>query len=63
MSTIVVSTTFTTEWDTDDFRQQWNEPDLTDEEILAECIASVETDYQEHALDPATINVQGEIVE
>lgn len=63
MSQIVVNCGFTISWDADECRRLWNEPDLSDEEILQDCLLSVEQDWNQYATEPESISVDGTIID
>lgn len=56
---VVVTGVFSAVWDVDEFRSDYDEPELTDEEILAECVESVR-DNPSQFLD-GSLHVQGDI--
>lgn len=58
----VVSVSFDVEYDTDRARDDWNEPGLTDEEVLAEFLDSIYDDWDFWSARPDAISVQGELV-
>ncbi len=63
MADVVVTGTFTVTWPLEKFREEWHEPGMTDEDILAECLLSVQQDWDTYATTPDTVDIQGEIVE
>lgn len=60
---VVVTGSFTVEWDVEEFIKDWADDDLSAEEVLEECIHSVENDWDHYATQPDTIVVDGYIVE
>lgn len=59
--TIIVTGTITVAWDADELRKQWEEPDLTDEELLEQCKFSVEQDWDQYATTPDTLDIFAEL--
>lgn len=58
---VSVSGTFVVGWDTDQLRHDWDEPDMSDDEVLAECISSVQSEWEFYASTPDTIHVEGSL--
>ncbi len=63
MADVVVTGTFTITWPLEKFREEWGDTDATDEDILNECIFSVQENWETYATTPDTVSIQGEIVE
>lgn len=59
MSKVIVTGVFTAEWDCDEYRADFEEPDLTNEDILEECVQSFK-DNPSLYLD-GSLHVQGGI--
>lgn len=61
---IVVNGSFTIEWDVAELREDWGEgeADMTEEELLAECLLSVERDWDSYATTANTVNIDGDLV-
>jgi hypothetical protein len=60
-SQIVVTGVVEVVWDADDLRQEWDMPDATDEDLLAECTQSVANEWPMYASGPDNLDVSGEI--
>ena len=62
MADVVVTGSFTVRWPLERFREDWGEPDMTDEEIMSECELSVVENWETYATTPDTVDVHAEIV-
>lgn len=58
---IVATGSFCVMWDVADLREAWGE-DITDEELLADCLMSLEQDWDQYATTPDSIHIEGELV-
>lgn len=58
-----VVATFQVVWDADEVRELWNEPLMSDEELLIECEKSLEDDWDQYALNPEVIHLESFISE
>lgn len=59
MAQAVVTVTFEVTWDIDECRTEWEEPNMTDEEVLAECLQSANDDWRAYSLVADVVNVEG----
>lgn len=61
MAQVVVTGTFEIVWETDECRALWD-VGLSDEDILLECVKSVDDNWQEYAVTADMIHVEGHLV-
>jgi hypothetical protein len=61
MSKVVVTGSFSVEWDVDEYRSEFGQQ-LTDEEILEECGTSVLEEWDFYATNPDSIMVDAELI-